>query len=337
MPKINRPRRGSLAFSPRKRAKSPIPKYQSWPSTEGAPMLQGFAGYKVGMTHVIMVDDHKTSPTEGKEIMVPVTVIEIPLMKVAAIRAYSFDTYGKHALTEIWAEPLDAVLGRRITMPKDYDKEAAQKKFADAIEAGIVAEIHAITYTQPAALTGVPKKVPDLMEIKVGGGDIKKLFEFAQSLLGKEVALNNVLQTGSYADITAITTGKGTQGAVKRWGIALRKRKHSRGKKERHIGTLGPWNPHHVRWQVPQIGQLGFQQRTEFNKRILKVSDNASEITPAGGFLHYGVLKSPYVLVKGSIPGPVKRLIRIRPAIRLGEHVVRMPSIQFVSVQSKQG
>ena len=132
MPKINRPRRGSLAFSPRKRAKSPIPKYQSWPLYEGAPKLQGFAGYKVGMTHVIMVDDHKSSPTEGKEIMVPVTVIEIPSMKVAAIRAYSKDTYGKHALTEVWADQLDTVLGRRITLPKNYDQKTALKKFSEA-------------------------------------------------------------------------------------------------------------------------------------------------------------------------------------------------------------
>jgi large subunit ribosomal protein L3 len=289
------------------------------------------------MTHVIMVDDHKGSPTEGKEIMVPVTVIEVPMMKVAAIRAYSRDTYGKHAFTELWADQLDAVLGRRITLPKDYDKEAALKKFTDALSAGLVAEIHAVTYTQPASLSGVPKKVPDLMEIKIGGADIKKIFEFAQGLLGNEVALTNVIQAGAYADITAITTGKGTNGAVKRWGISLRKRKHSVGGKERHLGTLGPWNPHHVRWQVPQIGQLGFQQRTEFNKRILKISENANEITPDGGFLHYGVLKNSYLLVKGSIPGPVKRLIRIRPAIRQGEHVVRMPAIQFVSTQSKQG
>ena len=337
MPKINRPRRGSLAFSPRKRAKSPIPKYQSWPASQGAPVLQGFAGYKVGMTHVIMVDDHKDSPTEGKEIMVPVTVIEVPSMKVAAIRAYTRDTYGKHAFTEVWADQLDAVLGRRITLPKEYNGEAAKKKLADAVAAGTVAEIHAVTYTQPASLSGVPKKVPDLMEIKVGGADLKKQHEFALGLLGKEVTLGNVVQAGQYADITAITTGKGTQGAVKRWGIALRKRKHAVGGKERHIGTLGPWNPHHIRWQVPQIGQMGFQQRTEFNKRILKFSENSSEITPAGGFLHYGVLRNPYVLVKGSIPGPIKRLIRIRPAIRQGEHVVRMPAIQFVSVQSKQG
>ena len=337
MPKINRPRRGSLAFSPRKRAKSPIPKYQSWPANAGAPVLQGFAGYKVGMTHVIMVDDHKGSPTEGKEIMVPVTIIEIPAMKVAAIRAYARDTYGKHAFTEIWADQLDSVLSRRITMPKDYNRETAQKKFTDALAAGMVAEIHAVTYTQPVIISGVPKKVPDLMEIKISGSDMAKQYEFALGLLGKEVSLTNVIQTGAYADITAITTGKGTQGPVKRWGVMLRKRKHSVGGKERHVGTLGPWNPHHVRWEVPQSGQMGYQQRTEFNKRILKIGENGAEITPKGGFLHYGVLKNPYVLVKGSIPGPVKRLIRIRPAVRQGEHVVRTPAIQFLSVQSKQG
>jgi len=337
MPKINRPRRGSLAFSPRKRAKSPIPKYKSWPEYNGTPALQGFAGYKVGMTHVIMVDDHKDSPTEGKEIMVPVTVIELPPMKVAAIRAYTKDTYGKHAFTEIWADQPDSSLSRRITLPKNYNREAAQKKFADAVGAGTIAEIYALAHTQPASLTGVPKKVPDLMEIRVTGGDRAKQFEFALGLLGKEVRIENVIQTGAYADVTAITTGKGTQGPVKRWGVTLRKRKHSVGGKERHVGTLGPWNPHHIRWEVPQSGQMGYQQRTEFNKRILKIGENGTEITPAGGFIHYGVLKSPYILIKGSVPGPVKRLIRIRPAMRLGEHVVRMPSVQFVSVESKQG
>ncbi|MFA5254372.1 MAG: 50S ribosomal protein L3 [Methanoregula sp.] len=337
MPKINRPRRGSLAFSPRKRAQSPIPKYKAWPQHTGAPALLGFAGYKVGMTHVLMVDDHKDSPTEGKEIMVPVTIIEVPTMKVAAVRAYSQDTYGKHAFTELWAEPLDNQLARRITVPKNYDSSAAKKKLADAVAAGTVVEIYALAYTQPATISGVPKKVPDLMEIKVAGGDVAKQYEFALGLLGKEVQLSSVMQIGQYADITAITIGKGTQGPVKRWGVTLRKRKHSVGGKERHVGTLGPWNPHHIRWEVPQSGQMGYQQRTEFNKRILKIGENGAEITPAGGFLNYGVLRNGYVIVKGSVPGPAKRLIRIRPAIRQGEHTVRSPAIQFVSVQSKQG
>ena len=66
MVEITRPRRGSLAYSPRKRAKSQVPKYKSWPEYEGEPKLQGFAGYKAGMTHIIMVDDRKTSPSAGR-------------------------------------------------------------------------------------------------------------------------------------------------------------------------------------------------------------------------------------------------------------------------------
>jgi large subunit ribosomal protein L3 len=300
-------------------------------------MLQSFAGYKVGMTHVIMVDDHKSSPTEGKDIMVPVTVIEIPAMKVAAIRAYARDTYGKHALSEVWAAQLDNELGQRLTLPKDYSQEQALSTITEGVKSGLIAELFAVLHTQPATITGVPMKVPDVMEVRIAGGAIDKRLKYALGLLGKEVNLNSILQPGAYADITAITIGKGTQGAVKRWGIAIRKRKHSRGGKRRHIGTLGPWNPHHIRWQVPQMGQMGYQQRTEFNKRILKIGENPAEITPAGGFLHYGQLKSPYVLVKGSIPGPTKRLIRIRPAIRQGEHIVRTPAIQFISIESKQG
>ncbi|HNQ30019.1 MAG TPA: 50S ribosomal protein L3 [Methanolinea sp.] len=337
MPKINQPRKGSLAFSPRKRAKSPVPKYQSWPPYQGNPMLQGFAGYKVGMTHVIMVDDHKNSPTEGKDIMVPVTVVEIPAMKVAAIRAYGRDSYGKHPLTEVWAGDLDDALGRRITPPKEYDGTTAREAIKDAITRGIVAELFAVMHTTPYDVPGVPKKVPDIMEVRVAGGSPEDQFAFLEGLLGKEVDLKSVIQPGAYADVTAITTGKGTQGPVKRWGIKLRKRKHSRGGKKRHVGNLGPWNPHHVRWQVPQMGQMGYQQRTEFNKRILKIGENGAEISPAGGFLHYGMLKNPYVLIKGSIPGPVKRLVRIRPAMRQGEHVARQPAIEFVSMESKQG
>ncbi|MCX6694396.1 MAG: 50S ribosomal protein L3 [Methanomicrobiales archaeon] len=337
MPKINRPRKGSLAFSPRKRAKSPVPRYQAWPVYNGAPALLGFAGYKVGMTHVIMVDDHKNSPTEGKDIMVPVTVIEVPPMRVAAVRAYVGDTYGLRPFTEVWAKELDTEMARRINPPKEHAYEEIDAKIRSAIDSGMIVEIHALLYTQPQKLTGVPKKVPDLMEVKVAGGPVPARYEYATTILGKEILLGSVIKAGAYADITAITTGKGTQGPVKRWGVMLRKRKHSRGKKERHVGNLGPWTPHHVRWQVPQSGQMGYHQRTEFNKRILKIGDDASEVTPAGGFLHYGLLRSPYVLVKGSVPGPVKRLIRIRPAIRQGEHVMRAPAIEHISIESKQG
>jgi large subunit ribosomal protein L3 len=318
MSEINRPRRGSLAYSPRKRAKSQVPKYHSWPKHEGEPVLQGFAGYKVGMTHIVMVDDHNKSPTEGKDIMVPVTIVEIPAMVVIGIRLYRKDTYGKRAYAEAWSEEgLEAL--------------------REVVASGKVTDVFAITKTQPAVLTGVPKKTGDTMEMRVAGGSIEERVEYAVSLFGTEVELDSVLKTGQYLDVTAITTGKGTNGPVKRWGIQTRKGKHSRGGKKRHIGNLGPWFPHHVRWQVPQMGQLGYQQRTEFNKRLLKIGNSGEEINPAGGFLNYGLVRGRYVAIKGSVPGPCKRLIRMRPAVRQSEHVERIPAIQYVSVASKQG
>lgn len=337
MANIHRPRRGSLAYSPRKRAKSQVPKYQSWPEHKGEPVLQGIAGYKVGMTHVIMVDDHKSSPTEGREIMVPVTVVEVPKMRVAAVRAYVTDSYGRHPLTEVWAEELDLLLAKRVTLPKEHDREAVLGEIRERLAAGQVSDIVALVYTQPAATTGVPKKVPELMETRIDGTSIEGCFDLATSLLGKEIDPLSLVSEGQYVDVTAITKGKGTQGAVKRWGIQVRKRKHSRGGKKRHIGNLGPWNPHHVRWQVPQMGQLGYQQRTEFNKRILKVGTDGPSIVPEGGFLHYGIVRNSYIMIKGSIPGPTKRLIRIRPAIRQGEHAIRAPAVNYVSLESKQG
>ncbi len=337
MQKINRPRRGSLAYSPRKRAKSPVPRYGSWPKYAGSPAVQGFAGYKVGMTHVIMVDDHKSSPTEGKDVMVPVTVVEVPPMRVAGVRAYSEDTYGKHALTEAWTTDLDEELSRRINVPKNHDTAAALDAIKNAIGEGKVAELYALAYTRPMEITGVPKKVPDLMEMRIAGGNLDDQIAYAAGILGKEITISGNLEVGEYVDVTAVTTGKGTEGPVKRWGVQVRKRKHSRGGKKRHIGNLGPWHPHHVRWQVPQMGQMGYQQRTEFNKRILKVGTDGADITPAGGFLHYGLVRGPYVLIKGSVPGPNKRLVRIRSAIRQGEHTVRTPAISFVSAQSQQG
>lgn len=337
MPKINRPRRGSLAYSPRKRAKSPVPRYGSWPEYTGAPAVQGFAGYKVGMTHVIMVDDHKSSPTAGKDVMVPVTVVEVPPMQVAGVRAYGEDTYGKHPLTEAWTTELDEELSRRVNVPKNHDTAAALDTIKSAIGEGRVAELYALAYTRPMELTGVPKKVPDLMEMRIAGGSLDEQIAYAAGILGKEVTISGNLEVGEFVDVTAITTGKGTQGPVKRWGVQVRKRKHSRGGKKRHIGTLGPWHPHHVRWQVPQSGQMGYQQRTEFNKRIIKIGTNGDDITPAGGFLHYGLVRGPYVLITGSVPGPNKRLIRIRSAIRQGEQTIHTPAISFVSAQSQQG
>ena len=336
MASIHRPRRGSLAYSPRKRAKSHIPKFRSWPESKSESKLQDFAGYKVGMTHVILIDDVKYSMTEGSEISVPVTIIETPAIKVAALRAYSLTADGEKAVTEAWSMDLDEELSRRITMPINHNTEDALNKISKLIEDGEISDIRVIVYTMPKTIKGIPKKKPDLMETSISG-DLSSKFEYAKSILGNQVSVSDIFKSGEIIDVAAITTGKGTQGAVKRWGINMQKNKHSRAGSVRQVGTLGPWHPAHVSWKVPQVGQMGYHQRTEFNKRILKISDNADEVNPNGGFINYGFINNEYILIKGSVPGPSKRLIRLRDPIRSKVEKMGVPNILHISTKSKQG
>jgi large subunit ribosomal protein L3 len=330
---IHRPRRGSLAFSPRKRAKKQVPTIKTWPKSEET-RLQGFAGYKAGMTHVIAVDTIPGSMTEGMELALPVTVIETPPLRVIGIRGYERTTYGLRALSEIWTNEMYEELSRVVRIPK---KPGDIGHLTRLIEEGRVSELRAIVATRPSLVTGVPKKKPEIMEMGVGGTDVSAKLSFLEQLLGKDVSIGDVYSEGQFVDVVAVTKGKGTQGPVKRWGIQLQKTKHKRSGKLRHIGNLGPWNPHHVRWTVPQAGQMGYFRRTEFNKMIVKIGDNGEEITPAGGFLHYGVVRNSYVLLKGSVPGPTKRLIRLRDPIRLPAKVPSKPEVVYVSLESKQG
>ncbi|NHW23422.1 MAG: 50S ribosomal protein L3 [Archaeoglobales archaeon] len=326
--KEHRPKRGSLAYSPRKRAKRIVPRIRSWPEC-GEVRLQGFAGYKAGMTHVVMVDDRKNSVTYGEEIVIPVTVIETPPMKVAGIRIYKETPYGMKIQKEVWASGLDQFLDRRVKIPKNPTNVDELKE----IEGD---EVRVLTYTQPYLITGVPKKVPDLMEQKVGGS-FKEALEYAISKLGREVSVSEVFKEGSIVDVSAITKGKGFEGVVKRWGVITMNAKHARSSKGRRVGTLGPWMPHRIRWTVPQYGQMGFHQRLEFNKRILKIGSNGEEITPKGGFPHYGVVRNSYVLIAGTVPGTVKRLVRIRDAIRPPKAEFAGINLVYVSTSSKQG
>lgn len=332
MPKEHRPRHGSMGFSPRKRSESPIPHFSSWPETDGAPRVQGFAGYKAGMTHATIVDYRPTSTTSGQEVQVPVTVVEVPPMRVAGVRLYQQTHEGLKTVGEVWATHLDKELGRVFPIPKDYNADEAWTK-VDAVQ---VDDVRLLTYTQPILVTGVPKKKPELMENRVGGGAIADRLAYAKERLGKDLPVTEFCREGSMVDVAAITKGKGWQGHHTRWGTRLLSHKNS--KHRRNIGTLGNFQPGFVRPTVPQSGQFGYHQRTEYNKRILKIGEKGDEITPDGGFLNYGNIRTSYVILHGSIPGPAKRLIRFRDATRATfVKLEKPPEVTFVSRQSKQG
>jgi large subunit ribosomal protein L3 len=257
-------------------------------------------------------------------------------MKVAAIRVYKNSTYGAAAIAEAWTTELDKELNRAMIVPKKHDLPAALARIDQLIKDGIAKDLRVVMYTLPEKVTGIPKKKPEIMENNIGGTELTARFEYAKTLLGKSINISDVFANGDIIDVLAITTGKGTQGPVKRWGIQLQKSKHSRAGSVREVGTLGAWHPSHVSWRVPQMGQTGYHQRTEFNKRIMQIGKDGKTVTPEGGILNYGIIRNDYIIIKGSVPGPAKRLVRMRPAIRL-KKTLPVPELTHVSLESKQG
>jgi large subunit ribosomal protein L3 len=184
-------------------------------------------------------------------------------------------------------------------------------------------------------VNGLPKKKPEVMELHIGGGTLPERLDYGKSLLGKEITIRDFVSEGQMVDVIAVTVGKGFQGHVKRWGVKLLTHKNS--KHRRMVGTLGPWHPSYVMSEVPQAGQTGYHQRTEYNKRVLKIGTDGSEITPNGGFLHYGDVSNQYIIVHGSVPGPSKRLVRFRYPMRFKGVKVEQPEMTYISTESKQG
>jgi len=90
--------------------------------------------------------------------------------------------------------------------------------------------------------------------------------------------------------------------------------------------------------RVPVAGQMGYHNRTDYNKKIMMISDDPKKINPKGGFLKYGNVKNQYLLFKGTIPGPRKRIIRFNHPIRPNKkQEYEPPVIQHIDLESKQG
>ena len=326
------PRRGSLAYMPRVRAPRPVAHVRVWPA-DAILRLQGFVGYKAGMTHVFMIDDRKGSLTAGQEIVMPTTVIDVPPLVVCAIKLYGQTTRGFNTLMEVWSSALSKDLARVLVVPEKYDQQKALSEAEALVKDGKVVEVRLLLHTQPR-LSSVPKKKPDLVEISIGGPSIGERWNRSKELLGKQIKVTDVFKEGEFVDVSAITKGKGFQGPVKRWGIKILPRKQDDG--SRQVGTLGPWKPSRVMWTVPGPGQMGYNQRTDINKRILKLGVKGEEVTPSGGFMRYGPVKRDYVLLAGSIPGPAKRLVHLRRAMK-GPAQIAPPSVTSISIVSQQG
>jgi len=323
MPTIRKPRSGSLQYWPRKRSKRVFTRVRTWAKAKEAKPL-GFAGYKVGMTHLVISDNRKTSITKGMDIFCPVTIIECPPLKTASIKFYKNTINGSKLISEQFAENVDKELKRSIILSK-RKKGNENKNLPTDFD-----YVRLLVHTMPS-LTGIGKKKPEVFEVAVGGNKEEQL-NYAKSKLGKEINISEVFKEGQQVDIHAVSKGKGVQGPVKRFGVSLKHHKSEKG--QRRVGSLGSWKAQgHIMWRQAKAGKMGYHTRTELNKWLLKIG-NANEISSKGGFENYGVIKNQYILVKGSVIGAKKRIVRFNEALRPNKITPNdAPAIQYINLE----
>ena len=307
----SQPRRGSLAYLPKGRAQSMEARIRSWPKqTFEEPKLLAHAGFKAGCIQIVSIDDREKTPNFGKQLVSLGTVIVTPPILIIGMRGYTKNHNGQHADFDVFAKDLPKEISRILKNTEGNDLESIQNSI------GKIHDLFAVVAIIPRH-SNLEQKKPYVFEIAVQGGTIEKQFTFLKELLGKEIKIDQVFESGATVDTAAITKGKGWEGPITRWGV--KKKQHKSRKSVREVGSLGPISPQNVMYTVPRAGQRGFHQRTEYDKRIMILSNtekNEFKINPAGGFKHFGFVNGDYVVLKGSVPGTYRRLIKLRSQIR---------------------
>ena len=322
------PRRGSLAYLPRGRAKSMEARIRAWPKIDSdEPKLLAHAGFKAGCVQIVNIDDREKTPNHGKQLVSLGTVIVTPPILIVGIRGYSKNHNGKQAEFDLYANNLPKNIS---TLFNSKNKENLLEPSEIALKK--IKEIYAVIAIIPRN-ANLSQKKPYVFEVSVKGGDIKKQFAYVKELLGKEVKIDQVFEAGVTVDTAAITKGKGWEGPITRWGV--KKKQHKSRKSVREVGSLGPISPQYVMYTVPRAGQRGLHQRVEYDKKIM-VMDNTEnikyEINPKGGFKHFGNVNGDFIIVRGSVPGTYNRLIKLRSQIRNAPKKIIKPNILEVVI-----
>lgn len=125
-----------------------------------------------------------------------------------------------------------------------------------------------------------------------------KLEDAESYTLAQEIKAD-IFAAGDKIDVTAISKGKGFQGAIKRHGQHRGPMAHG-SKFHRHAGSNGACSdPSKVFKGKKMPGQMGHKKITIQNLEVVRVD-----------------AENNLLLVKGSVPGPKKCLVTIREAVK---------------------
>ena len=116
--------------------------------------------------------------------------------------------------------------------------------------------------------------------------------------VGQEIKAE-IFESGDHIDVTAISKGKGFQGAIKRHGQSRGPMTHG-SKYHRHAGSNGSASdPSKVFKGKKMPGQMGHVQVTVQNLEVVRVDT-----------------ENNLLLVKGAVPGPKKSLVTIKETVK---------------------
>ena len=116
--------------------------------------------------------------------------------------------------------------------------------------------------------------------------------------LGQEIKAD-LFAAGDKVDATAISKGKGFQGAIHRHGLHRGPMAHG-SKYHRHAGSNGACSdPSRVFKGKKMAGQMGHKRITIQNLEVIRVDADEN-----------------LILVKGSVPGPKKSLVTLKESVK---------------------
>ena len=124
----------------------------------------------------------------------------------------------------------------------------------------------------------------------------------AESYEVKQEIKADMFSAGDKVDATAISKGKGFQGAIKRHGQSRGPMAHG-SKYHRHAGSNGACSdPSKVFKGKRMAGHMGAKQITVQNLEVIRVD-----------------AENNLILVKGAVPGPKKALVTVKSTVKSGK------------------
>jgi large subunit ribosomal protein L3e len=327
-------------------------------------------GFKAGMTHVVREVTKPGSKLHNKETAEAVSLIETPPMTVVGVVGYTKTPFGLRPFRTIWAKHVNDGFKKRIVrnwyktkktnafskLATRYGNEAELKKLTDLLKKHCFV-IRAVCHTQMVVnnqkrIRGVQMKKDPIMEFQVNGGTVAEKVDWVVSKFEQDVRFGDFFKKDEMLDLICITTGKGFKGVTSRWHTKKLPRKTHKGL--RKVACIGAWHPARVSYSVARAGQKGYHHRTAINKKIYRMgtkeelpksgtaeSDVTSKsINPMGGFVRYGNIKNDFVMLKGAIGGPRRRLLTLRKSLLsavCSRSAMEEINLKLIDTSSKRG